>query len=471
MSFQAAVEHAKERAAGLKGQWRQLTGEIWGAVKAATWFAEAFDPELPLGDLATLRKTIASLEGQLASIDGQLGVAHSEQATAEQRAGEERLRREQAARAREEAERVQRRIAKLRTSLIGEGAAKAERETAALGVEQAERAWEQVQAMVPATGAYTYTCGSCGRTAVLVAIATEHPSTEPTKLIEPEDNERADLRVAVVQAKRVLADAERQLESFDRTKTLLAELEAMQFTPPPAEPEPAPAEPPPSLEPLLDLEAKRQTLATQLQEARTAVRRVEDHQQRVAQAKQRTADAAALHAEIETWLRLADDLGPEGIPAELLHSAIDPINERLSYSGNSLGFMGLSLTPEMELVGRPEENDPGTPRRYELLSESARWRAEAALADAIGQAIEYRDNQPIDAPIIHLLPMVLDRFDVLDGPGRSKAIRWLLSLGRQVILLGTLRNRDIPQSVPDELAIHWLQAGHLMGDDNDSGRI
>ncbi|MFX5611511.1 hypothetical protein ABTD85_24050, partial [Acinetobacter baumannii] len=70
-------------------------------------------------------------------------------------------------------------------------------------------------------------------------------------------------------------------------------------------------------------------------------------------------------------------------------------------------------------------------RAYGLLSESEQWRTDAMIAQAVAQ-------------VTGLRILMLDRFDVLDLPGRSDAINWLHSLAEEghietALVFGTLK--------------------------------
>jgi len=82
---------------------------------------------------------------------------------------------------------------------------------------------------------------------------------------------------------------------------------------------------------------------------------------------------------------------------------------------------GVEIQPDMRITYAG--------RSYSLCSESERWRADAMIGDAI-------------ARLSGLNLLVLDRFDVLDQPGRSAAMAWLLEVSHEletVIVGATLK--------------------------------
>ena len=86
-------------------------------------------------------------------------------------------------------------------------------------------------------------------------------------------------------------------------------------------------------------------------------------------------------------------------------------------------------------------------RAYWLLSESEQWRADTSLAYAA-------------AIIGGGAPVLLDRFDVLDIPGRGEFIGLACEMaqkGIQTIAAGTLK--AAPAGLPDGVASVWLAGG------------
>jgi hypothetical protein len=69
--FPGVCEHAKGKATEAKGAWRQLTGETYGAVKAASW--EAPVPDLPPGDVQKLADQVAGIDRNIALLNENLG--------------------------------------------------------------------------------------------------------------------------------------------------------------------------------------------------------------------------------------------------------------------------------------------------------------------------------------------------------------------------------------------------------------
>jgi hypothetical protein len=105
-----------------------------------------------------------------------------------------------------------------------------------------------------------------------------------------------------------------------------------------------------------------------------------------------------------------------GIPARLSAQAVEPINAKL-------GDCPWPVTMDQDDFGLRLDGRP-----YHMLSESERWRCDAAFAVAAAQTG--------GANLV-----ILDRYDVLDADGRREAHRWLREAALEtgyVLLIGTL---------------------------------
>jgi len=184
------------------------------------------------------------------------------------------------------------------------------------------------------------------------------------------------------------------------------------------------------------LEGKARALRRKCDEAKAAHRAAEE-------ADQKTRSAAAHHLDVTAWLRVADTLAPDGIPAEILSGALQPVNELLSDSAKITGWKIplIDGNIEIEADGRP----------YRLLSESEKWRVDAMIAEAISK-------------LSGLKMIALDRFDVLDLPSRSRLIVWLSKLAQAgefetCLLFGTLKG--LPGKLPEGVDAHWIENGGI----------
>lgn len=152
--------------------------------------------------------------------------------------------------------------------------------------------------------------------------------------------------------------------------------------------------------------------------------------------KANNANAKQAHCNVKAWLAISAMLAPEGIPADLLNEAIEPFNQMLSDFSFNAKWMKVQLNSNIEI----EING----RAYALRSESEQWRADAVIAATV-------------AKISGAGVVMLDRFDVLDLPGRSELISWLGSWPTEMsaIVLGTMKKA--PENMPGFIQSVWLE--------------
>ena len=158
-------------------------------------------------------------------------------------------------------------------------------------------------------------------------------------------------------------------------------------------------------------------------------------------AEETTAKATKHHKEVTDWLLIADALKPDGIPADILATALKPVNDSLAILSRLSGWKKVSIGNDMQITADG--------RVYGLMSESAKWRIDTLLACMIAQISELRF-------------VALDRFDVLDATGRKQLFGMLMQLADmglmdQAIILGTLKAPL--QGMPKDIGQVWIQDG------------
>jgi DNA-directed RNA polymerase subunit RPC12/RpoP len=159
--------------------------------------------------------------------------------------------------------------------------------------------------------------------------------------------------------------------------------------------------------------------------------------------RDRAAEAARLTAQ---WALLAEALGagPDGIPAELVAATTRPINSALTKLALPLDTPPIVMGSDLS-ISRAD----GTP--YYLLSESAKWKANAMLQLALATQSE-------------LKLVVLDGFDVIQATDRDLFFDMLTDFTAQhpditVIALGTLKAK--PTFAVEGVRFHWIENGQL----------
>lgn len=371
----AAAQECARQATEARGAWRAVTGETYGQVKAATWSAAVEPPppdELPAAELAVRVARIDHDDAQRA-----LGALGAQRAQARKREGLEEL---------------AGRLPGLQEALLRAQV----RHTDACDVLA-----ELTLASSPPQG-LILPCPACGvrlayqSSPPTLSVATQHDMSGPAA----HDGLPA-ARLAQQDTARDLARLESAVREAAAARDALAVL----------------GEAPDEMIVEAREDAVRETAETlRLAEAHhlAAAERV----RAAAQAGERTQAAMGHHAAVCAWSALADALGPDGIPAEILGRALGPALDRLEQHAAASGWgeAHIDRAMDLDLDERP----------YALLSESERWRVDAMLAVTL-------------AELSGVGVVMLDRLDVLDLPARKQAIAWLGELDLQVIVAGTLK--------------------------------
>lgn len=233
-------------------------------------------------------------------------------------------------------------------------------------------------------------------------------------------------------ARLALHQTERELAELSGSQTVLDELTARDEieTPGTAQLEAAQNS-------VLDLDAEAQSLDIKLRASDSARTARTD-------ADRRTQHARSLHGTILAWDACAKALAPDGIPAEIVAEALQPINDQLAAIAQQSTWPPVTLDAAMTIRYGG--------RRFDLLSESGKWRADACLAAMIAIIGKSRF-------------VMLDRIDINSLVNRAKLLRWIGTAVRSgdldgAVLLGTLKTP--PTGLPQQLFQSvWLDAGRV----------
>jgi len=405
--FDAAAKEAQAQARDAKAAWRAVTAEAWGSEKAGKWAAPA--PAETYG-----KDMIAAAEAAVAETDAAI-------AEANQQIGEARAKARQHAEARRQIEELKAKAARLQAARIK------------LNLDQAQLdEWTAKLDALPEPGSskpapHLYGCPCCGVALQIVGgelVKYELPEASP---LDPDiETKRKQWSDAVALYTRSVANDQRDIADAERAAQEIVALEKRL------------GEAPPATERLDQTLAGHQ--ADRKARAATLAQMFEANRQAQA-ASENTKKAAAHHADVLAWLAIADALAPDGIPAEMLAGAIDPINARLLEFSSMAEWAEVLINSDMEILagGRP----------YALLSESEKWRADAMIGAAI-------------AELSGLRLLVLDRFDVLDAKGREDLIYWLDAMAAEglldtALIFGTMK--ALPAGLPETITPVWIEGG------------
>jgi hypothetical protein len=413
--FKSAHTEAVKLGTSARAEWKGLTGEVYGSVKAETWkpvLPEGFDPQALLdreAELIALNEQLASKNiakgGVVSKIDEAKKEldAHGDVGPFDAKALTDKL------------ERIP-----LTESVLKAGETKK-------GMLNAQLANARERVPVP--------CCECGAL-LRVQFSGSEVKVEPYEPMSEKDMQK--LQAAIIQQAEDNSDAGKQLDKMREGAAAMQRLEAIaqggssKFTN--AEIKDMDAALDSLNSEIYDMDQNQAAINTVVVDLRTAANQVRD-------AKKTEARAHALHESVQEWEKCYSVLAPDGIPAEILADALKPVNDRLRSASMQTGWPQVSIDPAMEIMADG--------RRYSLLSESARWRADAAVADAI-------------AHLSGLKLMLLDRIDVLDISNRHSLMKWVHSIMGDydsILLFGTLK--ALPKGLPPGMVAHWIENGEI----------
>lgn len=412
-SFENAHKHAEDNVKQARANWKAVTDEAYGDKKAEVWKASN-----PIVDLDTAEKALAAAQKTLAELDAELETANQELGVLKKEAGNMVARNAEIVRLRTEHEKIDRIRKKLDLD-------RSEVEAWTRKVEET-----RLIAQGSKPGAVACACPACGVELIfdgkeLIERGGDLHGDEDAavKLPQYEDALKT-LRTAVTNGERDLFNA---TVAGEKLAGLEAENKAAcdETT-------------------LIVLEARIETIKAAKTAAKETADKISDDIKKSKEADEKTAKAATHHAGVKAWDKIASALAPDGIPGEMLHAALDPINTRLSQSAASTGWKLAVINPDMSIMFG------GIP--YELSSASAKWRANVMIAEAISH-------------VSGIKFLMTDEFDLLDLPSRGACLKWLVGLSRNgeidsVLFFGTLKEK--PAKLPADIEAHWIQDGVLI---------
>lgn len=420
--FPAAAEHAKNLVSEARGGWKQATGETYGSAKAEDWEPEDAGIVIDPKQLAKAKTDLAQLDADLNDSLETLGARKSEAAQAQQQAAK-------IAELQEAAAMLDRRKIKLDRD-------KADLATWQKQVEQAREAGgtkkeglihDMACALKKAAETYPITQGEIEP--LLAMYVAEHGPIGGSGG-DPELAKRLpEFLEIVTKIKGTVANSERDLKASQDAATALEALTAT---------------PAPTAEAIENAETAINELRQQRDKAKAAVTAMQDAEKSIAERDSTIKKAAALHGQVVAWGEIADALSPTGIPAEILKSALSPVNELLTELAKVANWKEVRITGDIEITYGE--------RLYGLLSESEKWRTDTLLSIAV-------------ASLSGLKFVTLDRFDVLEAAARPQALKLLLQctskeLIDQAIMAGTMK---APMAkLPKGMQQAWIADGVIV---------
>jgi hypothetical protein len=402
--FDSACSEAKAKQSESRGAWKAIAGENYGSAKAENWAAEKpeFDEEI----IKDIQRNIDTMAAEINNGNQMLGEFRARQSayeSAASRAGE-KVTEEQ--------------VSALYEKLVKTQAARDE-------FKQKLETTRQKAGKKPEQSPLA--CPHCGG-------LVEHKSGSLIEHVAPEFDSEAAAELpgqtayfnGLVEAAQIAEKAhDKAVKSLEAHKAL-ADLAPVSQD---------------------DIAAVHTTIKENEQlrtDLLNALAIEESKRERSISADQRTADAAAHHKDVSEWGEIAEAFAPDGIPSELLADALKPVNQRLQQTAVTTDWKQVMIRPDMSVLVDG--------RNYGLMSESAKWRADAA----IGETISFLSG---------LRLLMLDRIDVLEPAQRPALIRWIDGLAQDneistALLFGTFKAK--PEGLPQSIGVSWIENGELI---------
>lgn len=405
--FDAGEKYAIEQQTQWRANWKAITNESYGEVKADTWTAPRSGAEVNKDEIDSIRKSIETLRSEQRDLNQLVGAGKSFLANKTKFDAES---------------------GGLRSRAENLGKAKRDQAAAEKAVRDHRPAVEKLRQKLADARHTGQPCPECGtilgiRDSKIVAVTVTKPKDLAALEADVTKAEAAmrTLETAQAAASQAYTDASSATES-------LAALEKSVGTPTTAEK-------------LAELEESANEIDKEIAQLEAKRKELEQAGEAAAAAKKATANAKQTHENVKDWGVVRDAVAPTGIPAEILEEAIGPINDRLKKSAETTGWELAQIRSDMEITS--------SGRLYGLCGESRRWRTDAMLAEAIANAA-------------NLKAMMLDRIDVL-APGRRGALLdWCDALTQNegyetIILSGTLKEKPAIEG----FSVYWIKDGRV----------
>lgn len=401
--FDTAHKDAGKRVTEARGAWKAVTGENYGSEKAKTWKADAGDWKTE--DATALHK----LDTEVEAIAAQINDANRRLGAAEAEAKAVQTRENAAAQLREVAKQFG-----YHQDLVNRAEAQIVECRSALDKARAAAGHAPI---TPATKIRA--CPACGTALCegLDGALAEYIAPSPVHHDPEVAGRLPELAKAVQTAEAVLA---RHVANRDAADDAAKQLKGVETA---AEKAGTPEGAGPIRETIATLQAS-------LDAAKARQRTLKAAHDAFEAADRKTKDARKHHADVLAWGAIADALAQDGIPNELLSTALGPINKRLAQAAADTEWMQVRIGADMAISANG--------RAYRMLSASEKFRVDVHIAEAISH-------------LSGLRLLCIDAFDILVGPARSQFLGWLDLLAEEgdiecAIVCGTLK--EPPAQLP-----------------------
>lgn len=423
VGFSTAHDQAKAKKSEATGAWRNITGESYGHVKAETWKPDLLDVPAPSDE--QIDKMSAEVD-RLAAMRDSYQIALTAARTTLQLAGtvSDGTTVEDAQSALAVAEDQLRECQEQIDATV-------ERYKQAIEQDE-ERLRTTERALIDAKNSATQLTCPCCQAAVQIVMVDREP------VLERAVNERAGATnvaaaASAVNMARQALQARKQgrettmaglnqargqaQDAVQQERNTLDNAKRLQHLPKVTQAE------------LEELQSELELVNGPLANAKSLLDEMQLKRKHIGDAREDEKNAKEQHRLAQQWALVEEACGPtsSGIPAELVGRITEPMNEAIKQIADLWGQYSVIITPDMQV-----QSDTG--RAYALMSESARWRADAMIQLALAQ-------------LTTLKVVVIDRFDV--ALARSMFFDMLSQYTETnpdvtVLAFGTLKNTPPP---------------------------
>ena len=401
--FDIVFKEAKNRRTEARGAWKAITGETYGSVKAATWSAP-FPTQVASTDIKENKKQLVKLNQAIAVGNQQIGVIQT------------RL---------QDKERCFNLSQKAKTLK----SLKIDFERCQTQVNNCLDEINTTKAKLANLDVIdsVYTCPACG---IKLAYDKEINQIVRSPRNPNSANNRLELEKLLTSLQTKSANIKQQLKqkegalqiaiSAQQTLATIGDVNVCDE----------------------DLKVAQDKLCQVCDQASVVSEKVnefDEYERSLKTAKTATEKALLYHKDVSDWDQLCRAFAPDGILGDILKESLAPINRLLEKTADVTGWPTVRIEQDMTIRADG--------RHFNLLSESEKWRVDAAITVAI-------------ALLSKTGIIVLDRLDVLDLPSRTTFLKWIYGLRNEIgtiIVLATLKDKQQLAKMPSDIGRIWME--------------
>lgn len=424
--FPAAAKFSEEQCRDAKSSWRAITGETYGSVKAQTWAAPL--PDVDTDKIEQLKTREIIIKDKVSTEQTRLGaaeqklknwLAHSANAEADQEKFSQLANLENRLEFENKKLSQWQEQVKLLEGQAGTGS------RVGLVHDLAKSLHSVIQEVLVKAIDFDQAIYA-EATAQIKAYESQHGSIKSTS-----DPEAAAKLPEVIKARdlmqRVVSNIKRDIDAAkDAGARLQQQVEKGSETE------------------VAEIKAALAEHKQDLDQIQRELQKLQADQQAAEAAKATTDKAYKAHQDAQAWQQAINALSPTGIPAEILSTALDPVNKMLHDLSQTFDWPRVHIDSEMMITAAG--------RAYALLSESEKWRTNAIIALAL-------------ANISGLRFVALDQFDILSLSGRADFIDGIDVLATDgfidtALIFGTFKKLPNFEQFP-KVSGFWIDNGTI----------